>query len=93
MYNYEHFTVNVNDESRLFEIIAKPHVLSWRVMPANVARDIEAAVNDWRKRGYRQAKVGEEVVKEQRSLGADAPDEPSADYYSRRGQYTGRFVD
>ena len=61
MYNYEHFTVKINDESKLFAIIAKEHVLKWKFMPANVARDIEAAINDWRKRGYRQATVGEEV--------------------------------
>ena len=61
MYNYEHFTVEVNEGSKLFAIVAKPHMLNWRWMPANVSRDIEAAINDWRKRGYRQADVGEKV--------------------------------
>lgn len=65
MYNYEHFTINVSEAAKTFEVVAKPHMLNWRFMPANVARDIEAAIADWRKRGYRQAEFGEEVNREQ----------------------------
>lgn len=60
-YNYEHFTIHVDKERKVFVLRVKDCVLKWKFMPANVARSIDAAVEDWRKRGYRYAEFGEEV--------------------------------
>lgn len=61
VHQHEHFEVRTCRDRRLFAIVAKPHVLQWRWLPREVASEIEAAIYDWTRRGYRQADHGEEV--------------------------------
>lgn len=59
--DHEHFQVKHDDRRRVFVIIAKPHVLEWRVMPWEVHANIVQVDQSWKDKGYRYADIDEEV--------------------------------